>query len=448
MKVYGLEKKEIINSFKKNDITVAVYGLGKMGLPLAAVFADKGAKVIGVDIDPKVVNTINEGSCHVVGEPNLLELVEKNVLLGRLKATTDLVGAAKESDVMIIIVPTFLDSDNNPDLSIVESVCKNIAKGLEKGEFVISECTLPPRTTKEVILPILETSGLNRGEFGLAHCPERTSSGRAIEDITGAYPKVVGGIDKKSTETAEAIYSVINKKGVITTDATTAEAVKVFEGLYRDVNIALANELARVCMELGIDAIEAFEVANTQPYSHLHKPGCGVGGHCIPIYPYFIINTVQTKTELLQVARKVNAEMALYTVKLAEDGLEKVGMKLDNSNLLLLGLTYRGGVKETRKSPAISIINILKNKGAKVFAYDPLLQAEVEQFGAKYITLENTKDIDAVIIATDHKEFKEIDWNKLNLRHKILIDGRQIINPKKIIEKGYIYKGIGVNSLV
>ncbi|HID26905.1 MAG TPA: nucleotide sugar dehydrogenase, partial [Methanosarcinales archaeon] len=362
-----------------------------------------------------------------------------------LRATADLVGAAKESDVMIIIVPTFLDSDNNPDLSIVESVCKNISKGLEKGDFVISECTLPPRTTKEVILPILENSGLNRGEFGLAHCPERTSSGRAIEDITGAYPKVVGGIDKKSTETAEAIYSVINKKGVITTDATTAEAVKVFEGLYRDVNIALANELARVCMELDIDAIEAFEVANTQPYSHIHKPGCGVGGHCIPIYPYFIISPLKTNTELLQVARKINDEMALYTVKLAEDGLEKVGMKLEDSNLLLLGLTYRGGVKETRKSPAIAIINILKNKGAMVFAYDPLLQADVEQFGAKYITLENTKDIDAVIIATDHKEFKVIDWNKLNLRHKILIDGRQIINPKKIIEAGYIYKGIGVN---
>ena len=446
MKIYGLGKEEIVKAFKKSDITVSVYGLGKMGLPIAAVFADKGANVIGVDIDPEIVDAVNEGKCHVVGEPSLAELVEKNVLSGRLRANTDLVGAARDADVMIIMVPTFLDDKNNPDLSLVESVCEDIAKGLEKGDFVISECTLPPRTTIELILPILKNSGLKEGEFGVAHCPERTSSGRAIQDITGAYPKVVGGIDEASTRTAEAIYSVINNKGVITTDATAAEAVKVFEGLYRDVNIALANELAIVCEEIGINAIDAFELANTQPYCHLHMPGCGVGGHCIPVYPYFIINTVKAGTSLLRLARQINDNMAQYTVDKTKKALKKVGKSLEDSNILILGVTYRGGVKEIRCSPAISIITVLKESGSTLFAYDPLIK-EVEQFGAKYCTLDNMRDIDAIIVATDHKEFKEIDWEKIGkkMRSKILIDGRHVVNPDNVNKAGFVFYEIGMN---
>ncbi|MFQ6055107.1 MAG: nucleotide sugar dehydrogenase, partial [Methanosarcinales archaeon] len=347
MKIYGLEKNKIINAFKSGDITVSVYGLGKMGLPLASVFADKGAKVIGVDINKKVVNNVNKGINTIPEEPGLTELVERNVSAGRLSATTDLVEGAKKSDVMIILVPTFLDKNNNPDLSIVTSVCKSISKGLESMDFVIQESTVPPRTTVDVILPILEESGLKKGEFGVAHCPERTMSGTVLRDITRAYPKIVGGIDAKSTETAEALYSVINQNGVIpVTDATTAEAVKVFEGVYRDVNIALANQLSIVCEKIGINAIEVFKIANTQPYSHLHMPSCGVGGHCIPVYPYFLIKTVDCDTSLLELARKINDDMAIYTV----DSVKRLlNGNLKDSNILVLGLTYRGNVKETRK---------------------------------------------------------------------------------------------------
>ena len=446
MKVYGGEPNKIISALGNGDITVAVYGLGKMGLPIAAVFADRGATVIGVDINEDVVDGINKGINHVLEEPGLSELVKENVSLGRLSATTDLIHAAKISDVMIAIVPTFLDDENKADLSLLTSVCENISEGLEPGDFVITESTLPPRTTEDIVLPILERSGLKIGDFGLAHCPERTSSGRAIQDIKGAYPKVVGGVDGKSTKTAEAIYSVINDNEVIeVSDATTAEAVKVFEGVYRDVNIALSNQLAIICEELGIDAIETFNVANTQPYSNLHMPGCGVGGHCIPVYPYFITKIVKSDTSLLKISREINDKMAVYTVDLAEMALKESKIDLNGANILVLGVTYRGGVKETRCSPAISIIRILNERGANVSAWDPLLLEEVEEFGAVNNPIDNASDIDVIIVASDHEEFKHIDWDDVGkrMRNKIVVDGRDALDSAELESHGFVFIAIG-----
>ena len=449
MKIYGQPEKSIRQAVASGDVTIAVYGLGKMGLPLAAVFADAGACVIGADIDKGVVATINQGICHVTGEPGLPELVEKNVDEGRLSATSDLVHAAEEADVMVILVPTLLDRNNNPDMSIVRSVCEDIAKGLGPGDFVIQESTVPPRTTKYMIFPVLKESGLRLGDFGVAHCPERTASGRAIIDITGAYPKIVGGVDGASTETARALYLTINKKGVIpVSDATAAESVKVFEGLYRDVNIALANELAMVCDELGIDAKEVFDAANTQPYSHIHAPGCGVGGHCIPVYPYFIINTVEMSADMLKLARRINDGMPAYTVDILEGVLTKLSVGISGARVLLLGVTYRGDVNETRFSPAIDLISELKRRGAEVFAYDPVLGDDVHRFGAIPFDLGSgggINEIDAILIASDHTEFKEIDWDLLDrrMRHKVVVDGRGILNPEELRLRGYLYRAVG-----
>ncbi len=446
MKIYGQPEKSIRQAVASGSVTIAVYGLGKMGLPLAAVFADAGARVIGTDIDEGVVRGINRGICHVTGEPGLPELVERNVSEGRLSATSNLVHAAEEADVMVVLVPTLLDRNNNPDMSIVQLVCADIAKGLDPGDFVIQESTVPPRTTRDTILPILEGSGHKIGDFGVAHCPERTASGRAIIDITGAYPKIVGGVDSTSTETARALYLTINKKGVIpVSDATAAESVKVFEGLYRDVNIALANELAMVCDELGIDAIEVFDAANTQPYSHIHAPGCGVGGHCIPVYPYFIINTVEASTDMLRLARRINDEMPAYTVDLLESALAKLGVRISGARVLLMGVTYRGDVNETRFSPAIDVINELKRRGAEVFAYDPVLKGAVEQFGAIPSDLNSIDSIDAILIASDHAGFKEISWDRIGrlMRHKVVVDGRNILDPEELRSIGYLYQAVG-----
>jgi UDP-N-acetyl-D-mannosaminuronic acid dehydrogenase len=452
MKVFGLERDAIRDAFTSGRVTVAVYGLGKMGLPLAVVFADKGARVIGVDISPEVVDQVNKGKCPVSNEPGLPEMIKANVGRQRLSATTDGVAAAKESDVMVIVVPCLLNSDKSPDLNAITAVCSSISKGLSKGDFVILETTIPLGTTKNVLLPILEQSGLKEGEFGLAFCPERTSSGRAIRDITGAYMKVVGGIDMESTQTAEAIYSVINKKGVITvSDTTAAEAVKLFEGIYRDVNIALSNELALVCREMGISSAEVFPVVN-EPFDEEHQryhvnllqPGAGVGGHCIPIYPYFITKTSGTDTSLVKLARKINDSMPYHMVDLIIEGLNELGRNVRGSNILILGLAFRGGVKEAGNSPAIPIIQRLRELHANVFLYDPLFsKEEIQSFGADYHS--GFDDMDCVVIVTDHKEFKGYDWQKIGnkMRSKVIVDGRQIIAPEKIKKLGFVYKGIG-----
>lgn len=405
MKIYG--KKKIAESFKEGKFTVAVYGLGKMGLPLAAIFADKGAKVIGADINEEVVEKVNLGISHVKGEPGLQELVEKNVKRGLLSATTDLVKAAKESDVKIILVPAFLDDDNKPELGIVKSVSEKIAKGLKKGDFVIVETTVPPGTTDNVVRPILEKSGLIAGkDFGMAHCPERTSSGRAIEDILGAYPKVVGGINQKSTDTAISIYSVINKKGVNPVSSSTcAETIKIAEGLYRDVNIALANELALISERYEIDVWEVIKTANTQPYCNIHSPGPGVGGHCIPVYPWFVING---DTPLIKTAREINDSMPDYVANKVSKTLVDKGGDIFDSNVLVAGLVYRPGVKETYHTPARGVINKLRKLGANVYGYEPMLN-ENEMKSLMDVEEPNGHKIDCTVFIHDDNYDLKVD---------------------------------------
>ena len=272
MKLYNLTVSKI-KKIKNQDITVAVYGLGKMGLPLAAVFANHGFKVIGVDINKDTVEKINKGINPIIGEEGLDQLLKKLVKSKNFSATTDSISAAKNSDVKIIIVPIFINEKNKPDMSIVTDVTKKIAKGISKGDIVILESTAPPGTTIDVVGSAIEKiSGLilNK-DFSVAHCPERTSSGTAISDIQGRLdPKIVGGSDKKTTEIITHLYKQINKKGVISVNNTkVAEVIKVSEGLYRDVNIAFANNLYLICKELGVDAGEVIAACNTDIYSHI-----------------------------------------------------------------------------------------------------------------------------------------------------------------------------------
>ena len=440
MKLYGKTREEASDAIKKGKINVAVYGLGKMGLPLAAIYADSGANVTGVDISPKVVEGINRGINHIKEEPGLDALVRKVVGSGNLKATNDPVAAAKEADVMIILVPTLI-KNNKPDLSPVFSVAGNIAKGLKKGDIVITECTMPPGST-EALIPILEKSGLSAGkDFGLGHCPERTMTGTALEDIRGKYPKIVGAADAKAREPLVGIYSVVNKRGVIpVSNIKAAELVKVFEGVYRDANIGLANELEAVCRKHAVDYMEIQAAANTQPFCHLHKPG-GVGGHCIPFYPYFVMDD---DTILIRTARAVNDTIPDYVVKLAKDALGERGKDLKDANILVLGIAFRGGVKETIKSTGLEIIGKFSPLAKSVYAYDPLYsRKEIEAFNVKHST--GYGNIDAIIIAADHREFREYDWKGIakKVRTPVLIDTRQVVDPAEARAAGFVYRGIG-----
>ncbi|RLI93725.1 MAG: nucleotide sugar dehydrogenase [Candidatus Altiarchaeales archaeon] len=440
MKIYGLDSKETSMLLRDGRITISVYGLGKMGLPLAAIFADSGAIVIGADINRNVVDSVNRGINYIREEPYLDELVAKNVKDKRLTATTDLVYAAKKSDIQIIIVPTLI-KDNEVDISAVNSVAGKISKGLENGDIVITECTMPPGST-ESLIPILEKSNLKAGiDFGLAHCPERTMTGTAIRDIRGEYPKIVGCIDKKTTDAIKGIYSVINSKGVITvSNIKTAECVKVFEGIYRDVNIALANELTEICEKFSVSAVEAFKTANTQPYCHIHSPGA-VGGHCIPVYPYFVMNS---KTKLIRYAREINDSISEKLVNKALELLERSGRGIENANILVLGLSFRGGVKETINSPPLRIFSLLKSKNANIYCYDPLYSKdEIESFDVEY--KDNFENIDCIIISTDHSEFRNLNWKEIasKMSTRIIIDGRQIVNPSQVRKFGFMCYSLG-----
>ncbi len=443
MNLLELAKEDIKEKFKKGELKVALFGLGKMGLPLASVFADKGARVIGVDIDEERVAAINSGKNPVREEPGLDELVNKNVEAGKLKATTDGVKASKEADVMIILVPTMIDDHGNVNLDPVYDATKKIAKGLERGNIVITEATMPPGTT-ESLIPILEEgSGLKIGEFGLAHCPERTMTGTAIRDITGQYPKIVGANDDRALNAVSAIYEIINAKGVIPMSSIkAAEAVKVFEGVYRDVNIALANELAIFCEEQNLDALEVFNAANTQPYCHIHKPGAGVGGHCIPVYPWFVMNLADKPTRLIRMAREINDEMPRHMLELTLKALNEAGLSAKNANILVLGLTFRGDVYEFRKSPSIPFLNMLKEWSDNIYVYDPICsEKDAERFGVRWF--EGYDNMDIIVIMNDAREFKNLDIKNLNMRHKIIVDGRGLVDKKKAKELGYIYLGVG-----
>lgn len=423
----------IKQQFVNGGFPVAVYGLGKMGLPLASVFAEVSGNVIGADIDPTVVETINSGECHVKRERDLPELVSTLVNENSLKATAEPREAAAEASIHVVIVPTPITDEKEPDLSILDAVIEDIGRGLDPGDLVLIECTVPPQSTERRVLPALESiSELDREQFGIAFCPERTSSGRALKDIRGAYPKVVGGVDDESTRVAKAIYEELNSEGVLpVSDATTAEAVKVFEGLYRDVNIGLANELARFTDELGINVREAIDIANTQPFCEIHDPGPGVGGHCIPFYPYFMIKPFETPSPLLETAREVNDEMPAYTVSKLREEFSAEGSSLSDSSVLILGLTYRPGVEEIRASPSLDIASELTDSGASVYGVDPVLD-DASAFDLNKINLDQVyeREFDAAIMVTPHEDFDGIHWDNVtrNDGQLIVIDGRDTLD--------------------
>jgi UDP-N-acetyl-D-mannosaminuronic acid dehydrogenase len=413
--LYGsdVDDAHLRTAFTSGQIPVAVYGLGKMGLPLAAAYADVAGDVTGVDIDESVVETVNDGGCHVRREPGLPDLVADVVARDALRATTDAASAASAATLHVVIVPTLLSEDRDPDLSTVESVVDAVAAGLSPGDLVVVESTVPPGTCAEVVRPrLVAESGLSRGSFGVAFCPERASSGRALADIRRARPKVVGGVDDESTRAAALVYGeLVDNDLVVVSDATTAECVKVFEGLYRDANIALANELARFTDELGVDVREAIDAANTQEFCDIHTPGPGVGGHCIPYYPYFVLNWLATDAPLVRTARGVNDSMPAFVVEKVTEGLRRDGVDPDDATVLVLGLTYRAGVAETRASPAVEVCDGLASRGASVLAADPLVE-DGSELEATLVPVDSVQglDVDAAVLATAHEEFDAVDW--------------------------------------
>ena len=420
--------------------TVAVVGAGKMGLPLAAQFAGHGWDVIAVDVQESVVAAINDGRSHIGEEPGVAELVASAHAAGRLRATTDGAAAARAADVVVLIVPVMLDAAHQPDYRHMDAAVASIAPGIHAGSLVIFETTLPVGDTRGRFAPQMEAASGLRAErdFFVAFSPERLFSGAVLRNLA-SYPKLVGGLSDASTARAAAFYDgVLDAEIVAMSSAEAAEFSKLADTTYRDVNIALANEFAAYADRIGVDIREVIAAANSQPYSHIHQPGLGVGGHCIPVYPHFLLSRAPELT-LVARSREVNdgqIEIAVEAVREALGGLA-------GAQVLVLGLTYREGVKELAYSRAIPLIEALRTAGARVLAHDPLLSDdEIRSVGAEPYSWGSRADVRAIVTQTGDPRWRELDtaWFP---DLALLVDGRNCLS-ELTLPPGVAYRGIGV----
>ena len=418
---------------------VCVVGLGKIGLPLVAQYASKGLSVVGCDPDAALVSQLNRARCPHVGEKGLPTAIRKAVKAALLEATTDTASAVREAQVAVIIVPVGLTQERRPDFSLLDKAAADVARGLHPGTLVILETTVPLGTTRGRLGPALEASGLRMAaDFRLAYSPERVSVGRIFRDLR-RYPKIVGGIDGASRDAAAAFYRQALDADIVTVrDVETAEFVKLAETTYRDVNIALANELAVYADRHGLDATEAFAAANSQPYSHLHQPGVGVGGHCIPVNPHLLMEE-RPSLRLAAAARQVNDSMAAYGV----DKLQKALGGLKGRTVLVLGLAYRPNVKEAAGSTTFALVRELEVRGATALVHDPLFSAdEVQAMGLRPAETFPPREVDAVVIQALHDQYRGLDLASF-AGCRAVLDGRNVLSRSEVESKGMIYLGIG-----
>ena len=421
-------------------MNVCVVGLGKIGMPLAARVASRGHPVVGCDVDPSVVERVNRGESPIDGEEGLEQIVRAAVDDGRLTATTDTAQGVRESEVVAVIVPAFLTADRQADFSAVDAAARDIAGGLTERTLVVFETTLPVGATRDRLGPILSAgSGLEAGDgFLLAFSPERISSGSALADLA-SYPKVVGADDGRSAQAVARFYGTAVGARVLPVASTaTAELVKLMELTYRDVNIALANEFALCAERAGVDVTEAIGAANSQPYAHVHAPGIGVGGHCVPVNPWFLINGLGP-APLAELARRTNDGMPSHAVRLLARALDGV----DGRTILILGLAYRANVKESYHSTTLLLADALSAAGARVLVHDPLFSYdEIRAHGLTPADLEPPPEVDGVVLQAYHDQYRSLDPASFP-GCRVVLDGRNVLSPGDVIEKGVRYLGIG-----
>lgn len=424
---------------------ITVVGLGKIGLPLAVQFANSGFRVRGADISEQVVELVNSGTEPFPGEFNLDNLLKQNVDNGNLTATTDTADAVSKSDVVVVVVPLFVDSEGRPDFGWMEDATKDIARGLkaERDTLVVYETTLPVGTTRTRWKPLLEeVSGLQEGkDFHVSFSPERVLTGRVFEDLR-KYPKLIGGLAEAGTKKTLEFYEQVLQfdvrddleRGNGVWDLGTAEAAelaKLAETTYRDVNIGLANQFAKFADSNGIDVYQVIEASNSQPFSHIHRPGVAVGGHCIPVYPRLYLWNDPEAT-VVRSAREANAAMPDYTVSIAE---QAVGGSLSGKKVAVLGAAYRGGVKETAFSGVFPLVEALERSGAIVEVHDPMYSTEeIEKFGWTEFVLGNSTDV--VVLQADHAEYKALTEASFP-DVAVVVDGRAFLEASSFANVDY-----------
>ncbi len=385
---------------------ICVIGLGYIGLPTASTFATHGLQVVGVDINPQVLHTLRSGGLHI-HEPGLRTLVQAAIGSGNLKISE----SPEPADAFIIAVPTPFYDDKRADLRAVQSAAEQIASCLQPGNLVVLESTSPPLTTVNVVAPILERSGLRTGiDFRLAYSPERVLPGQILRELI-ENARVIGGVDLASTQAGRDLYATFVRGEIVMTNATTAEMVKLMENTYRDVNIAIANEFAHLAERFGIDVWEAISIANRHPRVKILRPGPGVGGHCISVDPWFLVEAAPDLTPLIRTARNVNDGQPAHvaaTVRRAF-GLE-LQAPLHGRRIAALGLAYKPDVDDLRESPAVEVVHLLAQAGAQIVAYEPF-KPEPNLPGVRAVaSLEDAvRDAELLILLVGHQVLREQD---------------------------------------
>lgn len=426
----------LINKIKKKQAYISVIGLGYVGLPLIKVFLNKGFRVLGFDVDQKKVEFLNSGISyirHVTGE-DLKAFLKEN----KFHATTQ-ESELGEADVILICVPTPLDSHWNPDLSFVLNTTQVIANNMRRGQLIVLESTTYPGTTEEEMLPILESKGFKVGkDFCLAYSPERENPGDK-EFTTSKIPKVVGGVTSRCLKAAKALYDQIVVQTIPVSSPKAAEATKLLENIFRSVNIALVNELKIIFDRMDIDIWEVIDAASSKPFGFMRfSPGPGYGGHCIPVDPFYLswkAKEVDYPTRFIELAGQINTQLPYYVIEKTIEGLSRQNKSLGNARVLILGVAYKKDVDDQRESPALKIINLLQKRNAKVDYNDPYVPRllgyrEYPEMKMKSVplTVDQLKKYDAVIIATDHSDY-DFDWIAENAN--LIIDTRNAVKKKR-----------------
>ncbi len=416
---------------------ICVVGLGKIGLPLAVQYASKDHDVVGVDVSPEVVDLVNTGTEPFPGEARLAEKLAMCVSSGRLRATTSHAEGVRRADVVVMVVPVYVDEETaQPDFGWMDAATRDVAKALSRGALVSYETTLPVGTTRNHYKPIIEAeSGLVEGrDFDVVFSPERVLTGRVFADLR-KYPKLIGSLSPRGAVLARTFYEAVldfdprpdlpRANGVWDLgSAEAAELAKLAETTYRDVNIGLANQFAQFAAGAGIDIYAVIEAANSQPYSHIHSPGIAVGGHCIPVYPRLYLSTDPDAT-VVSAARAANAAMPAYAVGLLDGALGG----LEGRDVVVLGASYRGGVKETAFSGIFPTVAALRERGARIRVHDPMYGAD-ELRALGFEPFAPGEVAEAAIVQADHREYA--GWGSQHLPGlRVLVDGRNITNPSR-----------------
>ena len=440
---------DLIEKIATHKACIGIIGLGYVGLPLSLAFAKKYS-VIGYDIDPDLITGLLKGNSHIcdISNDELQEALTSSF------CPSDKITDLKKADFIIICVPTPLDQEKIPDLTYIKLACSAIASVLSPGMFIILESTTYPGTTLEVVKPILETTGYIAGQdFGLAYSPERIDPGNLAFSVAD-IPKVVGGIDESCTHTAAALYGSIIEEIITVSDTTTAESVKMVENIFRNVNIALVNELSLIFEQMGVNIWEIIDAAATKPYGFMpFYPGPGIGGHCIPLDPYYMSYKAKKFgfiPQFIEKSGEINEFMPFHVVNLIEKGLNRVKKSIFGSDIAVLGLTYKRDLSDTRETPACEVIDELSRLGAHIRVFDPYIAQLTTRLGSYYskATLEDAiAGADCAVFLIDHSRFSSLNLDLLikTMKNPVIVDCKNIfINPGSET----IYLGLGKGNTI